>query len=137
MATQAPQKQAFHPLPAAGDIVWCAFPQVVGQPGPKKRPALVVRVSPSTHEIAVVYGTTQKTNNIYPSEFVLDPADPGFPSSGLSYRTKFDVAALVQLPFDSDWFAAAPGPYVNSPLPKMGVLHASYMAAVGAAVKNT
>lgn len=136
MAARAYKKQVFHPLPAAGDIVWCAFPQIVGQPGPKKRPALVARVSPSTHEISVVYGTSQKTNKIYPTEFVLDPSDPGFPSSGLSFRTKFDVAVQVQLPFDSDWFAAAHGPQVNSPLPKMGVLHASYMAAVTAAVKN-
>ena len=34
MASQL-QKQKFHPLPAPGDIVWCAFPQVVSQPGPK------------------------------------------------------------------------------------------------------
>lgn len=135
MASQL-QKQKFNPLPAAGDIVWCAFPQVLGQPGPKNRPALVARVSPTTHEVSVVYGTSQKTHQIYPTEFVLDPADSGFSSSGLSHRTKFDVATQVQLPFDSDWFAAAPGPQVNSPLPKMGILHPSYMSVIAAAVKN-
>lgn len=133
----SPQKnQKFHPLPAPGDIVWCAFPQVLGQPGPKKRPALVARVSPTTHEVSVVYGTSQKTHNLYPTEIALDPADPGFPSSGLSHRTKFDVAVQVQLPFDSDWFESAPGPQINSPLPKMGILHPSYMPALGNAVKN-
>lgn len=130
------QKQKFYPLPIPGDIVWCAFPQVIGQPGPKKRPALVARVSPTTHEISVVYGTSQKTNKIYPTEVALDPTDPGFASSGLSHRTKFDVATQVQLPFDSDWFDAAPGPQINSPLPKMGVLHPSYMPTIAVAVKN-
>lgn len=135
MASQT-QKQKFHPLPAPGDIVWCAFPQVVGQPGPKKRPALVGGVSPTTHEVMVVYGTSQKTDKIYPTEVVLDPADAGFSSSGLSFRTKFNLAEKVQLPFDSDWFAAAPGAQVNSPLPKMGILHPSYMPAIATAVKN-
>ena len=132
----APRKRQFVPLPAPGDIVWCAFPHVLGIPGPKRRPALVARVSPATHEVAVVYGTSQKTNQMYPTEFVLDPADPGFSCSGLSYRTKFNVAEIVQLPFDSDWFGVAPGPETHSPLPKMGVLHASYMPAVVAARKR-
>ena len=128
------QGRKFHPLPAPGDIVWCAFPQTVGVPGPKKRPALVARVASATHEVSVVYGTSQKTGHIYPTEVVLDPADAGFSSSGLSYRTKFDLAHQVQLPFNSVWFGPAPGPQTNSPLPKMGVLHPSYMPAIAAAV---
>jgi hypothetical protein len=132
----AAKKRKFHPLPAPGDIVWCAFPQAVGVPGPKKRPALVARVAPATHEISVVYGTSRKTNQIYATEIVLDPADPGFSISGLSHRSKFDVAHQVQLPFDSDWFEPAPGPQSNTPLPKMGVLHPSYMPAIAAAVKK-
>lgn len=135
MARAAKSRQ-FHPLPAPGDIVWCAFPQALGTPGPKKRPALVARVAPGTHEVSVVYGTSQKTRRIYPTEFVLDPADPGFPACGLSHRTKFDVAHQVQLPFDSDWFAPAPGLPTHLPLPKMGVLHPSYMAALAAAVQR-
>lgn len=126
----------FHPLPAPGDIVWCAFPQTMGMPGPKKRPALVARVAPATHEVSVVYGTSLKTNHIYPTEIVLDPAEAGFSSSGLSYRTKFDLAHQVQLPFDSRWFEPAPGPQAHIPLPKMGVLHPSYMPAIAAAVKK-
>ncbi|UTY56908.1 type II toxin-antitoxin system PemK/MazF family toxin [Massilia sp. erpn] len=129
-------KRQYHPLPAPGDIVWCAFPQVLGEPGPKRRPALVARVSPGTHEVSVVYGTSQKTDRLYPTEIVLDPADSGFSCSGLSYRTKFDVAVQLALPFDSDWFAPAPGPQANRPQPKMGVLHPSYMPAVAAALKN-
>ncbi|MYM98354.1 type II toxin-antitoxin system PemK/MazF family toxin [Duganella vulcania] len=130
------KRRKFHPLPAPGDIVWCAFPQLAGVPGPKKRPALVARVASATHEVSVVYGTSQKTDHIYPTEVVLDPTDPGFAASGLSYRTKFDVAHQVQLPFDSDWFDPAPGPQTNIPLPKMGILHPSYMPAIASAVKR-
>ncbi len=103
---------------------------------PKRRPALVARVSPATHEVSVVYGTSQKTDRLYPTEIVLDPADPGFSCSGLSYRTKFDVAVQLALPFDSDWFAVAPGPQANLPLPKMGVLHPSYLPAIATALKH-
>ena len=32
-------------LPAPGDIVWCLFPEIPDiQPGPKPRPALVMRL---------------------------------------------------------------------------------------------
>ncbi|MBP7606992.1 MAG: type II toxin-antitoxin system PemK/MazF family toxin [Giesbergeria sp.] len=123
----------FRPLPAPGDIVWCHFPQSLGEPGPTPRPALVVGVSPTDHAVMVVYGTSQKTDKIYPGEFVLDPNDAGFPDSGLSYRTKFNLNAQVKLPFSHEWFEKAPGFAGHIPLPKMGVLHPSYMAAVTAA----
>jgi hypothetical protein len=116
--------------------VWCAFPEIVETRGAKKRPALVVRVSPATHEVAVVYGTTQKTDKLYPSEIALDTSDAGFATSGLAYRTKFDLSQIVQLPFDSVWFGPAPGRATNSPPPKMGTLHPSYFAAMHAALKT-
>jgi len=136
MSLQQNKKQKFHPLPAPGDIVWCLFPEILGTPGPKKRPALVARVSESTHEVSVVYGTSQKTEKIYPTEILLAPSDKGFSASGLSHPTKFDVAVMVQLPFDSEWFGAAPGEKINSPVPKMGTLHISYMQAIEKALKN-
>ena len=129
-------KPPYFPLPTPGDIVWCAFPETVGQPGPKNRPALVVRVAPTTHAVSVVYGTSRRTDKLFPTEIVLDPTDAGFALSGLSYRTKFDLAVQVQLPFDGTWFSPAPGPQINSPLPKMGVLHPGYMPAIAAAVKR-
>lgn len=131
-------KQKFHPLPAPGDFVWCHYPVSIGKPGPKPRPALVVRVAPSSHEVAVAYGTSQKAYppKVYPTEFVLDPSDPGFQTSGLSLRTKFDVNTLVQLPFNNEWFGAAPGLAGHIPLPRLGALHACYMVALQAAIKN-
>lgn len=121
--------KAFNPLPAPGDILWCHFPRQIGEPGPKPRPALVLAVSHSTHQVQVAYGTSQKTDRLYPGEFVMDPSDAGFPASGLSFRTKFDLAHHEKIPFDSDWFKQAPGIYATSPLPKMGIVHPSYFKA--------
>ena len=119
----------FNPMPVAGDIVWTKFPQVenLGSPGPKPRPALILFLSDEDHAVIVAYGTTQRTDKVYPGEFVLDPQEPGFSLSGLTARTKFDLGRTVQLPFDSNWFDSAPGVHINSPLPKMGTLHPSYM----------
>lgn len=113
--------------------MWCHFPQSLGEPGPKPRPALVVAVSLADHAVMVVYGTSQKTDKIYPGEFVLDPNDAGFADSGLSHRTKFNLSTQVKLPFSHGWFDQAPGFAGHIPLPKMGVLHPSYMAAAIAA----
>ena len=117
----------FHPLPAPGDIVWCNFPQMedLGQPGPKPRPALIVSVAPVGHAVEVAYGTTQRTDKLFPGEFLIAANDPGFSDSGLDKDTKFDLARTVKLTFDSNWFAPAPGPYALTPSPKMGILHAS------------
>ncbi|MCY1366369.1 hypothetical protein D9M69_532620 [compost metagenome] len=81
----------------------------------------------------IAYGTSQRTDKLYPGEFVLDPQDDGFHLSGLSVRTKFDLSRTVQVPFDSAWFDPAPGVHIQSPLPKMGTLHPSYMVAANEA----
>lgn len=120
----------FHPLPTPGDIVWCKFPQTIGNPGPKPRPALVVTVSTEDHAIQVAYGTSQKVSKLYPGEFALNPDDSGYEASGLAYPTKFNLSVVVTLSFNSDWFACAPGKTPQTPLPKLGVLHACYMDAV-------
>jgi hypothetical protein len=116
----------FNPLPAPGDIVWCRFPEALGSPGPKSRPALVLAVSPTTHEVELAYGTSKKTQQVYPGEFVVAQSDSGFVESGLSYTTKFDLSHRVKLPFNVEWFQAAPGCPGNIPLPKIGILHACF-----------
>jgi hypothetical protein len=125
----------FQPLPAPGDIVWCHFPQEIGIPGPKARPALVTHVFDDDHAVRIAYGTSQKTEKVYPGEFVLDPADAGFPISGLAARTKFDLNQSVDVFFDSDWFAANQSVYASTPLPKMGRLDISYYPLVQKAAK--
>lgn len=132
------KKKCFNPLPASGDMVWCRFPEALGNPGPKPRPALVVAVSPMTHEVEVAYGTSQKTQRVYPGEFVIDKSDSGFVESGLSYTAKFDLGHRVKLPFNDEWFETAPGCPGNIPLPKIGILHACFykIAANAAAIAN-
>ncbi|MBS1054940.1 hypothetical protein [Gluconobacter kondonii] len=119
----------YAPLPTIGDIVWCHFPQEMGVPGPKPRPALVRAVSTARNLVQVAYGTSKKTGSLYPGEFVLDPSDGGFADSGLEVRTKFDVGNLVTLPFDDTWFAPSPLLKPGTPAPKMGSLHVSYLTA--------
>lgn len=125
------------PLPEPGDIVWCHFPQLPGKPGPKPRPALVLQVSEQDHEVRVVYGTSQKTQKIYPTEFLLKKGEPGFSLSGLARDTKFDMAVKVELPFNSDWFDLAPiKDGVASMSPVMGALHPTYLERVKQANRN-
>ena len=126
----------FNPLPSPGDFVWCHFPQIPGEPGPKPRPALVVAVFDNDHAIQVAYGTSKKTDSIYPGEFLMAPSDPGFRDSGLAAATKFDLGHCHNLPFDSYWFAPNQSVYASIPLPKMGTLHASFMKTVAEALKR-
>lgn len=125
----------FRPLPEPGDIVWSHFPEVIGNPGPKARPALVIGIYDDDHAVKIAYGTSQKTEQVYPGEFVLDPADAGFALSGLGQRTKFDLNNTVKVFFDSDWFAANHSVYSSLPVPKMGRLDISYTLPLQKAVK--
>lgn len=126
--------QKHTPLPTPGDIVWCKYPHTanLGVPGPKPRPAVVMAVSPEHHVVKVVYGTSQKTDKIYQSEFLLKKTDANFTDSGLAFDTKFDMSNVVAIPYDSDWFDLAPVKPGQKPAtnPKMGVLHISYLPAV-------
>lgn len=119
-----------------GDIVWCRFPRRrAADPGPKARPALVVRVGEADgRPVAVVaYGTSQKVEKLFAGEFAIVPADAdAYAAAGLSYPTKFDFAAMAELDFNDRWFAVAPGaPFGQAP--KLGVLHPSLMRRARAA----
>ena len=124
------------PLPQAGDIVWCRFPQRgLPTPGPKPRPALVVDIGRLRDEpaVEVIYGTSRKLDQLYPSEFSISPEDgEAFAASGLSYPTKFDTARAVFLPYNDEWFAVPPGA-PHGQTPKLGVLHPSLMRRAKAA----
>ena len=115
----------YFPVPANGDIVWCLFPEALGMPGPKPRPALVIAIGENAQlrpVVTVIYGTTKKLDRLYPSEFKIEKADgASFTLSGLAADTKFDFNHQVKLPFCSTWFAAAPGqPFIHQP--RLGVL---------------
>jgi hypothetical protein len=125
--------------PTVGDILWCHFPELPApQPGPKPRPALVVRVSIKDDGcvIAVAYGTSQRLERMLSGEFAIrrsqNPA--AFGLAGLSFDTKFNFKQLVELPWTGDFFKVPTKPkYGQSP--KLGTLHPSMMLAAGAAFR--
>jgi hypothetical protein len=119
------------PTPEAGEIVWCNFPENMGiEPGPKPRPALVVKVfddHPPHFTVLVAYGTSQKTDQLRSGEFLIaDRETAAYQLAGLSYSTKFSFHKTVELPYSSDWFKVPPGA-PNGQTPKLGVLHPSLM----------
>lgn len=127
--------------PAAGDIVWCNFPEApVLAPGPKPRPALVLAVV--THEdgvkVHVAYGTSQRVDRLKAGEFAClksKNAD-AFAMAGLSFDTKFDFKSVAELPWTEDFFKVPPrAPHGQTP--KLGTLHPSLMRAAKAAYEAT
>lgn len=121
----------YNPLPAIGDIIWCRFTQHedLGHPGPKPRPGLILNVFPDLHAVLIVYGTS-RTDHVYQGEFVIDDQ---LDTAGLSWPTKFDLNRLQKLPFNTEWFAVAPGVEINTPLPKMGVIPPVFIPVMRAA----
>ena len=77
------------PEPAAGDLVWCRFPKDLDlTAGSKPRPALILTLFDDDAlrcRDRVVYGTSQKTRQLYSGEFVIAETDqPAIKVSGLS-----------------------------------------------------
>ena len=122
--------------PSPGDIVWCRFPQSkLSAPGPKPRPALVLRVGEEGgHPIVeVAYGTSRRVDALHAGEFAITPADRvAYEAAGLRYPTKFHLSETFELDFNPLWFAVAPGaPWGQTP--KLGVLHPSLVRRAKAA----
>lgn len=78
-------------IPVAGDIVLAYFPerQTPYEPGPKARPSLVLAV----------------TDRLRAHEFIIKGSDMPYDgtTSGLKVDTKFDMARLVQIPYNEKW----------------------------------
>ncbi|EPR9730551.1 type II toxin-antitoxin system PemK/MazF family toxin [Enterobacter bugandensis] len=124
-------------LPIKGDIIWCYFPERMGKMRPKPRPVIVIGVSEKKHEVMVIFGTSQKTNKLYPSEFLIAKSDgiEPFELSGLSHDTKFDFSKASILPFTTEFFGKAPRKN-NIPYPKLGSVHIMYYASMHKANNN-
>jgi hypothetical protein len=124
------------PAPRPGDIVWCRFPEdKLSAPGPKARPALVLRVGEDAGHpvVEVAYGTSQKVDTLYSGEFAIAPADrAAYEAAGLSDPTKFNLRETFELDFNDEWFAVPPGA-PHGQTPKLGVLHPSLMRRAKAA----
>jgi hypothetical protein len=122
--------------PAAGDILWCHFPDHI-HPKPKPRPALVLTVfdddAPQLH-VCVAYGTSQHTTTPYRGEFAIlrERNLAAYEAAGLSYDTKFNLKQAIELPYSTDWFSVPPAA-PHGQTPKLGTLHPSLVRAVQAA----
>ena len=131
-------KMISYPLPSPGDIVWCRFPEDARlKPAPKPRPALVLAVGaheddPRILMVRVAAGTSRKVTpaQVFPWEMLVESdGSSAFQASGLSYTTKFNIRNTLELPYTSAFFEPPPlRPY--GAIPKLGSLHASYMAAL-------
>ncbi len=128
--------RGWFPAPRPGDIVWCRFPvDKLSAPGPKPRPALVLRVGEDAGHavVEVAYGTSQKADALYAGEFAITPADgAAYEAAGLSDATKFILGETFELDYNGEWFAIAPGA-PHGQTPKLGVLHPSLVRRARAA----
>ena len=122
--------------PSPGDIVWCRFPERgLPGPGPKARPALVLKVGEVQGRPAAVvaYGTSRKLDRLYPGEFAITPAErSAYEAAGLGSPTKFNLARTFELDFNDLWFAVPPGA-PHGEIPKLGILHPSLVRRARAA----
>ncbi|MBJ7419634.1 MAG: hypothetical protein JHD18_05040 [Rhodoferax sp.] len=122
--------------PAAGDVVWCHFPDDI-HPRPKPRPALILEVFDDDAPqffVRVAYGTSQRTTSLRRGEFSIERSRnlAAFEAAGLSYDTKFDLKQVLELPFSTEWFSVPPAA-PHGQTPKLGTLHPSLVRAVQAA----
>lgn len=120
--------RGWFPAPPPGNIVWCRFPvDRLSAPGPKARPALVLRVGEDAGHpvVEVAYGTSRKVDALYAGEFAITPVDgAAYEAAGLSEATKFILGETFELDFNGEWFAVPPGA-PHGQTPKLGVLHPS------------
>ena len=126
------------PEPAAGDIVWCHFPDNIS-PLPQPRPALILVVfddDAPEFTVRVAYGTSQRTTTLYRGEFAIlrDKNPAAYEEANLSFDTKFDLRQIIELPFSTDWFSVPPAA-PHGQIPKLGTLHPSMVRAVQAAFR--
>lgn len=126
------------PEPAAGDIVWCHFPDGI-HPRPKPRPGLILTVfgNRAPFTVTVAYGTSQRTTQLHRGEFVIQRAanSAAFAAANLSFDTKFDLRRRVDLPYTPEWFSVPPAA-PHGQVPQLGTLHPSLVRAVQAAYRT-
>jgi len=126
-------------LPAPGDIVWCLFPEVPDiEPGPKPRPALVIRVDRRQDGdlVSLVYGTSKNLTRLRSGEVAItqskNPA--AYALAGLAYDTKFNFKVIVELPWTNRYFKV-PTRNLHGNTPKIGTLHATILHSVEVAYR--
>lgn len=124
------------PEPAAGDIVWCHFPDNV-HPKPKPRPGLITSTKEDDEGrifVSVACGTSQKTHRLYRGEVRITQSEhpAAYSSAGLSYEAKFDLSKRLELPYNDAYFSIPPHA-PHGQIPKSGTLHPSMVRIAAAA----
>lgn len=119
-----PAHAVWYAPPQPGDIVQCWFPQdKFATPGPKSRPALVLRVEEFDvagqlqADVTIAYGTSTIAP-VRVGQFVLACVHA---AAGLTRDTKFDLTNQCALPFNNTWFCAPPDQADTAP-PRRGRL---------------
>lgn len=129
------------PMPAAGETALCRFPDdlVARRPGPKKRPAIILRVSatPDRHgayRVTVCYATSNLTR-VHDWDLLVDEQHDhdALMRMGLACTTKFDLSELVTLPYTDEWFSV-PEMTPFGWLPKLGEIPPSLVPRLSQAI---
>lgn len=95
--------------PKVYELVWTRFPEAesIEQPGLKPRPSLVLGVYEEEDGgalLVIAPGTTRLKLERRPFDFrVTNYAE--MQACGLSFATRFDLDAIIPLPYTRDWFA--------------------------------
>lgn len=103
-------------IPAPLSIVWCAFPDHIcpEKPGPKNRPALVLKVryadDPPADRflVKVVYGTSKLKSNRRPMDFRIENHGSRL-LCRLPQATRFDLDQVAWLPWAQPYFIPRDG----------------------------
>lgn len=130
--------------PEYGSIVWTRFPEEVGKPGPKPRPALVLATGlndkhkPPYATLQVAYGTSNlKLDRPISKTHLIIQNVVSLNQMRLPQATRFDLDHIIWLPWSSRFFEPRPGNLT----PKIGELSQTYiqklelLKAVRAAMK--
>lgn len=99
-------------VPAAASLVWCKFPTHLdlGKPGPKERPALVLKVRYADDPpkgrflVQVAYGTSNLKLDKRPNDFVI-ANHTMLDVLRLPQATRFDLDNVLWLPWAKPFFA--------------------------------
>jgi hypothetical protein len=108
-------------LPAPLDIVLCRFPVHIdlGNPGPEKRPALVIKTAISetglNGEVYVMYGTTQLKLDKRRNDLFVTNYNEMY-EAGLHKATRFDLDKVLWLPWAEEFFEKPNHPHYHSPV---------------------
>jgi len=79
-----------------GSIVLVDFP-FTDLSQTKLRPAIILWIDPAGSDVVVCAITSQKTDQLFAGELLLDEADPDFPRTGLRITSKAKITRLATL----------------------------------------